>query len=224
MPYPPDLIVDNETVPVPLPAVTARLIVSSEIAGSVSFLFLPFPPFSFLFLPLYFLRFSFRVRTLVSPFFLATFAFLSKTNFVSSVRQTVSYWEFADTREPNRRISGNYKFESFSVLHFKFQRSRTSRTFVRRSSKRVRFGKTDWTLSRVWVAAKGTNPRTSITLFSVVRRISHRPRSLDGFSVLRYRSWETRERSNVPSVSRTLRSFTEHNANFPTKRFISRDA
>lgn len=51
MPYPPDLIVDNETVPVPLPAVTARLIVSSEIAGSVSFLFLPFPSFSSLFLP-----------------------------------------------------------------------------------------------------------------------------------------------------------------------------
>lgn len=50
MPYPPDLIVDNETVPVPLPAVTARLIVSSEIAGSVSFLFLPFPSFSFPFI------------------------------------------------------------------------------------------------------------------------------------------------------------------------------
>lgn len=39
MPYPPDLIVDNETVPVLLPAVTGRLIVSSGVAGSVSFAF-----------------------------------------------------------------------------------------------------------------------------------------------------------------------------------------
>lgn len=67
MPYPPDPIVDNETVPVALPAVTGRLIVSSKIAaGSVSFLFVP-----------------------ISSDFRS--AFLSKTNFVSSVRQRVSY-------------------------------------------------------------------------------------------------------------------------------------
>lgn len=41
MQYPPDLIVDNETVPVPLPAVTARLIVSNKVAGSVSFGYVP---------------------------------------------------------------------------------------------------------------------------------------------------------------------------------------
>lgn len=156
MPYPPDLIVNNETVPVPLPAVTGRLIVSSLIVSN-------------------FLRFSFSfcIRTLVSRLFLATFAFLSNTNFVS-------YRELADTREPNRRTSWNYKFESFPVLRFEFERSRTSWTFARRSSKRVRFGKTDRTirLSRVGCVGKGTNPRTSITLFSVVRRISHRPSSL----------------------------------------------
>lgn len=45
MPYPPDLIVDNETVPVPLPAVTGRLIVSNKVVASVSFAFVRSPQF-----------------------------------------------------------------------------------------------------------------------------------------------------------------------------------
>lgn len=85
MPYPPDLIVDNETVPVALPAVTGRLIVSSKIAAaSASFLF---GSFSFQFSPIFVLLTNARITFV----YRVTFASLSKTNFVSSVRQRVSY-------------------------------------------------------------------------------------------------------------------------------------